>query len=471
MGVNGNLLGLLRNYLSGRTQIVVVDGVKSDPQPVRAGVPQGSILGPLLFLVYVNDLPDCVSSNISLFADDTTLWTPVDDPVMAADLLNRDLARVHQWANKWRMKLNADKTEVLTISCKRLPMRHPDLSIDGTILRRVTSHKHLGLTISSNMSWSEHIDNICASAGSRLNILRKLGHKLSRRTIELLYFAYVRPLLEYGSVIFGDHHISDALKLDRVQNQAALICTGALYNTNRARLLDELGWPSLNNRRDEMRACIVYKALNGFCPEYLSNLLREYVPNDNQRHSSRHIRNLLVPICKTERFKRSFIPTSIRLWNTYSASFAGTNRFGKFRALLKKKYRPKHPPVWYYTGKKRPNLLLTRLRLNNSHLTGDVYRNNLTGDPSCSCGYRNEDRVHYLLDCPIFSALRNDLFQNVGAIISPFVDVNLFLNLDRQYIINLLLSGCTDYDVQTNINISNAVQLFIIRSGRFVRQQ
>ena len=343
--------------------------------------------------------------------------------------------------------------------------------INGTILRRVTSHRHLGLTITSDMSWAEHIDNVCLSASRRLNILRKLGHKLSRRTLELLYYAYIRPLIEYGSVIFGDNFLSNAIKLDRVQNHAALICTGALYNTNRSRLHEELGWPLLSNRRDEMRASIVYKALHGLCPSYLSNFFLEYLPDENVRYSVRYNRNLLLPICKTERFKRSFIPTSIRQWNTLSTSLIETHPFNKFRALLKKQYRPNHPPVWYYTGKKRPNLLLTRLRLNNSHLYADLYRCNLASDPSCSCGYRNEDRIHYLMDCPSYVVFRDELFCTIRDEISPNVDAHMLPINDKNYFVNLLLFGSTEYDVRTNINISNAVQTFVIRTGRFAQQR
>jgi hypothetical protein len=470
MGINGHLLGLLENYLSERTQKVVISGIKSDHQPVRAGVQQGSILGPLLFLVYINDLPDCVSSNISLFADDTTLWTPVDDPIVATEILNQDLENVAQWSKSWHMSLNADKSDFLSVSCKRQPPDYPDLVIEGNILRRVTSHRHLGITISSNMSWTEHIDNVCATAGIRLNILRKLGHKLSRRTLELLYKAYIRPLLEYGSVIFSDSCSSDALKLDQIQNQAALICTGALFTTNRSHLIEELSWPSLGDRRNEMRACIAYKALHDMAPKYLSDIYTRYIPNENQRYPARHRLNLLIPKCRTERFRRSFLPMSIRLWNSFDKSFTLTWPYKKFRALLKKRYRSKQSPVWYYTGKKRPNLLLTRLRLNNSTLSGDLYRNNLTVDSACSCGFHNEDRLHYLMDCPMYATSRDQLLRDVCEEIGPGVDVlNVNLSQHKQNIVNLLLFGSFEYSASTNMNISSAVQTFITKTGRFAR--
>ena len=161
----------------------------------------------------------------------------------------------------------------------------------------------------------------------------------------------------------------------------------------------------------------------------------------------------------------------LRLWNTFSTLLTEIQPFSRFRALLKKQFRPKHCPVWYYTGKKRPNLLHTRLRLNTSSLNGDLYRNNLTNDPSCSCGFKHEDRVHYFMDCPLFEVLRDEMLQNVLGQISPDDNAHLPVNLDKKDLFNILLYGSSDLNVSININIAIAVQTFIIKTGRFARLQ
>lgn len=383
MGIGGCILNLIKSYLSGRVQRVVIDGISSEAEPVQAGVPQGSILGPLLFLVYINDLPDCVTCNINLFADDSVLWTPVTNPVLASNALNRDLENVHRWACKWHMLLNPDKTEVLTISSKRQLPTYPDLEIGNRVLKKVSSHKHLGLTLTSNMSWREHIDNICKSAGLRINILRKMAYKLNRLVLERLYISYIRPLLEYASPIFCDQNLCNDMKLENIQYQAALVCSGALFNTNRDRLLSELGWAPLKTRREVSRACIVYKALNNLCPEYLTNIYVPSIPQNNQPYRFRTRPNLINIRCRTERLRRSFVPSSIRSWNSIHESTTGVRSFRRFKKIVSKNYSPKPSPIWFYHGKIFPNKLVTRLRLNASRLNGDLFHSNLSASSQC----------------------------------------------------------------------------------------
>ena len=275
LGVRGKLLKLIKNYLLDRKQMVVIEGIMSDSMYILAGVPQGSILGPLLFLVYINDLPDEIKCKINLFADDSIVWDIVADPISTTSNLNKDLISVQQWANKWHMSLNAEKTEVLTISAKIKKTTYPRLKMDEVELSEATSHKHLGLILSVNMSWSPHVHSICSRASLRINILRYLSFRFNRKTIELLYMSYIRPILEYASPLFGSQTLANAAKLENIQAQAALICTGALQSTNRYNLMAELGWNSLAERRKNATLSLTYKAVNHIAPIYFSDM---YVP-------------------------------------------------------------------------------------------------------------------------------------------------------------------------------------------------
>ena len=154
-GLPQDLVNLLGNYLSGRYQRVVVPGTKSSWKQIRAGVPQGSILGPLLFLLYVNDIVSNIQSNIRLFADDTSLFLIIDkdsDVASSALTLNQDISTVMEWAERWLVSFNPVKTESLLISRKRNPPIHPDLSMAGQSIPTVPSHKHLGVFLSSDCS-------------------------------------------------------------------------------------------------------------------------------------------------------------------------------------------------------------------------------------------------------------------------------------------------------------------------------
>ena len=143
------------SYLSGRRQRVVINGESSDWSPIRAGVPQGSILGPLLFLIYINDIVKDIGSAIRLFADDTSLYIVVDSPETAAGIINTDLSKMNNWAIDWLVRFNTNKTISMLISRKLIQVNLPPLQMDASILTEKQSHKHLGISFSKTCTWAE----------------------------------------------------------------------------------------------------------------------------------------------------------------------------------------------------------------------------------------------------------------------------------------------------------------------------
>ena len=180
-GIVGNLLNWFRSYLHNRRQCVVLNGTKSDIKYINAGVPQGSILGPLLFILYINDIVDEVSTNIRLYADDSCIFTVGHDSQTMANELNSNLERISAWARKWKVNFNAKKTINMTFA-----RRHPDhiipLYLDGTRIKDTTRHKHLGCILQSNCKWSAQVNDIETRCNKKIDILRGLRHKLDRNT-------------------------------------------------------------------------------------------------------------------------------------------------------------------------------------------------------------------------------------------------------------------------------------------------
>ena len=158
------VLAWFKNYLSDRKQRVVLPGVTSDWASIRAGVPQGSILGPLPFLLYINYIVADIAFNIRLFADDTGLFIIVENPVLSADCLNRDLDKIKQWATTWLVSFNPSKTETLLISRKVNRPQQPTLFMQDVQIKEVDYHKHLGLNFSNDGSWNQHIRHITEKA-------------------------------------------------------------------------------------------------------------------------------------------------------------------------------------------------------------------------------------------------------------------------------------------------------------------
>ena len=205
MGISEELFKLLENYLSGRFQKVLLNGQTSSWRPILAGVPQCSILGPLLFLIYINDLPDELKSNAKLFADDTSLFAIVNDKNESANILNNDLKLISKWAYDWKMLFNPDPSkpaqEVLFTRKKQI-QNHPTISLNNIQVERMSHQKHLGIILDEKLSFKQHLDSIIPKVNKGISVIKKLRHSLPRKSLATIYKAFLRPLLDYGDIIY-----------------------------------------------------------------------------------------------------------------------------------------------------------------------------------------------------------------------------------------------------------------------------
>ena len=284
--------------LDQRHQRVVLEGSYSDFLKINAGVPQGSILGPLLFLLFINDIVTEIGSNIKLFADDTSLYLIVEDPVTAADLMDIDLDKIHTWAETWLVKFNPHKTEELVISRKTAPVDHPAVTMNNVEVKRVDSHKHLGVIFNNKCTWNEHIEEITSKAWKRIHLLQLLKYQLDRRSLQIMYFSYVRPILEYADIIWDNCYDYEKESLEKIQIEAGRVVLGATKSCSRANILFELGWDTLEKRRYIHRMVTFFKMVKNITPQYLRNL----VPPSVHQVSQRDLRNnldLTVPRSRT----------------------------------------------------------------------------------------------------------------------------------------------------------------------------
>ena len=176
-----SFLRWFESYLSHRTQRIVLQGCSSDWRNIGAGVPQGSVLGPIMFLVYINDMKADLQSSISLFADDNLMhiWSNSDET--NKKLLNTDLGIMKTWADQWLIKFSVEKNK---ISVRYQGNTDDKLIFNNHNLENVSEYKHLGANIQSNLSWNSHIDYICKKASKRLDILNSVSHK----SLETMYF-------------------------------------------------------------------------------------------------------------------------------------------------------------------------------------------------------------------------------------------------------------------------------------------
>ena len=350
-GVEGKLLALFQNYLSNRKQRVVINGSESKWEDIKSGVPQGSVLGPLLFLVYINDLEKGLKSTVNFFADDTSLLSVVHDPRVSADELNHDLDLISNWAHQWKMSFNPDPTkqaEEIIFSQKRNEIDHPPIYFNNIEVKRVSDHKHLGLVLDSKLTFKKHINEKLSIARKGIGVIKHLAAYLPLKSRDQIYKMYVRPHLDYCDIIYHNPAISSNFdssltlnhqmqSLERTQYKAALAVSGAWKGTNRNKIYEELGWESLNDRRFFRRLIQFYKIMKNLTPEYL----KIPIPSQQPHLFGYRTTNVLYPIfCRNERFKNSFYPDSVISWNDIGPDLRGTVSLSTFKSNIIKIFRP-----------------------------------------------------------------------------------------------------------------------------------
>ena len=258
-GIRHKTLQWISSFLDQRTQRVVCSGHTSLPIDVTSGVPQGTVLGPLLFLIYINDLPDLITSSCSLFADDCLLYREIDTP-NDSQTLQSDLYKLETWANEWLMSFNINKCEVIQITLKN-PIQSA-YYLYGHQLKQVTEAKYLGVTLDSKLNFNKHIDAVCKKVNTMLSFIRRNLHTQLTHVKSQAYRMYIRPILEYSSTVWAPHTKRSIDKLEAVQKRAArYVMNDYSYNSSVSSMIRSLKWNSLSTRRNISRL-IFYKILH-----------------------------------------------------------------------------------------------------------------------------------------------------------------------------------------------------------------
>ena len=473
IGIEGEYINIIKGFLTDRKQRVVIDGKKSEWTSIESGVPQGSILGPLLFLVYINDLIDSVESDIRIFADDTFIFRIVDPS--STDALNRDLERITQWANQWKMVFNPDmsKQAVGVIFTRGntnriLPSR---LVFNGFPVKIVHETKHIGMILDEKLNFESHLRGKMAKASQGLGLLKQLKKWVSFNTLETIYKMYIRPHLDYGDMVYDKGEVlrdgifpmgtsSSLLKrVESIQYEAARIVSGAWNKTSRDKLYKNLGWESLQNRRLMRRLCLFFEVLNTKFPNYLYEVVEKQIPT-NVRQRDRG--ELMEIFANTSNLKLSFFPSTIRDWNSLEDDIKYSNSKLIFKNRLINKIRPKKR-TYYGLSENDKVKYLTILRMDLSPLRAHKFLNNFndTSDEYCiACGTL-EDTKHFLLHCDSYRLSRTILMQRISSI----VKMNI-LTLSDNKIKDIFLYGSSSYDYDTNTKILKEVTSFIAGTKR-----
>ena len=266
IGLHPYLVRWTANYLTGRSQRVVLNGSSSSLLPVISGVPQGSVLGPLLFLIYIDgcaNTPLNSDSDVTLYADDLSLFRPIRSPE-DYDRLQEDINNLATWVTASLLTFNAMKCKYLLLSRRRSHAVIPQLYLSETPLERVFKYKYLGVIFTADLSWSEYIQSISSKAKRLLGVLYRQFYRYSSGlTLATLYKSLVRPHLEYASPVWNPYLDKDIKLLESVQKMALKICTKN-WNSSYEENLAIVSLTSLAQRRDHLSLCYFYKLVNNF---------------------------------------------------------------------------------------------------------------------------------------------------------------------------------------------------------------
>ena len=308
VGIGGSVLSVLTQFLSNRSQYVLVVGCRCKLVNIVSGVPQGSVLGPLLFLLYTSELFSILENKLIGYADDSTVMAVVPSPgarVTVAESLNRDLVRVNAWCDLWGMKLNASKTKTIIVYRSRtVHPQPPPLTIDGTVLKESVDLDILGVTFDSKLTFEKPLRSVSRAASQKLGILRKSWRVFDDRLlIGRCFWVFVLPVLEYWSAVWCSAADTHLKLLDRVVRRACFLAGGEL-NCN------------LFHRRSVAVLCMLYKIRCNPMHPLCGALPVLYVPVRVTRGTLiAHRYTYAPPRCITSQYRRTFIPLSVSLWN------------------------------------------------------------------------------------------------------------------------------------------------------------
>ena len=323
-GIRGPMREWIGSFLQDRTQTVSIQGVKSSSIHVVSGVPQGSVLGPLLFLLFINDIDNNIQSPLRLFADDTILYREIwskDDH----NIIQNDIQTLFKWSQTWKLDFNVTKCKVLTISNKKDPDKF-NYTLNTDPLEHVDSHQYLGVTINSKLRWNTHVSAITAKATRTLNVIRRTLHPCHPEVKKVAYMSLVRPKLEYSSAAWNPYTQNDTTQLEKVQRNAArFILSDYERKSSVTDMLYKLNLDTLERRRQHHMVKTFHKVFYGHDG---INIPASIIPS--QRDNLKFVQ----PASRINCHLYSFYPRAIRFWNLLPFHLRNMNDMDAFGQSL-----------------------------------------------------------------------------------------------------------------------------------------
>ena len=339
-GIRGVALRWFESYLGNRRQFVSIDSASSGHQRVTCGVPQGSLLGPLLFIVYINDFQH--SSNILstiLFADDSSVFVSHKNPSTLLDVVNSELCKVTLWIQANKLSLNLQKTNYMLFSnsINSLP---GEVSFNGVQIKKVSSTKFLGLYIDDKLTWKYHIDHLCKLVSRNVGVIHKLKCVFPEEILVILYSSLILPYLNYGILAWGNTFKTQLERLFLVQKRAIRTISNASFRAHTDNLFYEHGFLKVEDLFHLQLGSLMYNLVKGTLPVALASI---FVKNNQVHdHKTRQSSKFHLPRCRTQFMLNTLVSTGPRFWNSLDENVTQAASLCTFKRKLKLSYLAKY---------------------------------------------------------------------------------------------------------------------------------
>ena len=323
------------SYLSNRCQVTVCNGTKSCPETVQIGVPQGSILGPLLFTLYINDLPDYLEHcDVTLYADDTVLFISDKSLHNIKSYMNSDLEKLNNWLKLNHLTLSISKSKFMIIGSSQRLNKIDSISfkVDNIDLDEVSSFKYLGIVINNRLNWQDHVDQMFSKINKKLGLLKRIRYCLPLDARLMFFNSYVLPLFDYADIVWGDRGNSTLmLQLQSLHNKAAKIILDLPIGSSASEALNKLKWKTLARRRAEHRAIFIYKCLNNL----FSHRFNIEFNRDKHEYNTRCKNNIRKSASRRNWGHWTSINFASNDWNKLDLSIRQSPSLASFKRVLR----------------------------------------------------------------------------------------------------------------------------------------